>query len=89
MCSAVRINQIRDYLPLILCCIPSDYDMEQIGKKIHFDTLSDSERKTRLEQLLGLPPTADNDLFCEFWVREGDVFRPTIDSTLNFSYAGT
>jgi hypothetical protein len=37
----------------------------------------------RLKQLLGLPPTAQNKLFIELWVRPQDLFRPCPDKEVN------
>lgn len=44
--------------------------------KLKFQTL-------RLKQLLGLPPTAQNKIFIEFWVRPQDLFRPCPDKEVN------
>ncbi len=42
-----------------------------------------SRQETRLKQLLGLPPTAQNKIFIEFWVRPADLFRPCPDKEVN------
>ena len=36
-------------------------------------------KELRLQQLLGLPPTADYKWFVEFWVKPEDLFRPCPD----------
>jgi hypothetical protein len=45
--------------------------------------LPEEQAKTRLRQLIGLPPDAGNDLVVSFWVREGDLLRPCPDSSTN------
>lgn len=44
------------------------------------------KQRMRLMQLLGLTPASTNSLFVEMWVKEGDQFRPAIDSSINFEY---
>jgi len=58
------------------------YDIEQFNKKHPLKSTDISVSRTRLMQMLGLPPNSTNDVFMEFWVKEGDVFRPAIDSSL-------
>ena len=42
----------------------------------------ESNYLNRFNQLLGLTPTTNNDLFVELWVKESDLYRPAIDSSL-------
>lgn len=42
-----------------------------------------ADRPLRLKQLLGLPPTAENKIFIELWVKPADVFRPCPDKEVN------
>lgn len=37
----------------------------------------------RLQQLLGLPPTATHTHFVTFWVKPSDLFRPCIDAEIS------
>lgn len=37
----------------------------------------------RLEQLLGLPPDRDKELFAELWVKPEDLYRPCPDPEIN------
>lgn len=60
-------------------------DMEQFVSSHHMGTGNIQAARTRLMQLLGLPPNATNDLFAEFWVKNTDMFRPGIDSSLNLT----
>ncbi len=62
--------------------LTTKYDLEKRNKSEHFDALPKEECRTRLMQVLGLPPTATNDYFVEFWVKESDVFRPAVDSSM-------
>ena len=40
------------------------------------------DQAMRLKQLLGLPPSAQNCIFIEFWVRPVDLFRPCPDKEI-------
>ena len=42
----------------------------------------------RLQQLIGLPPTANYKYFIEFWVRPKDLFRPCPDAEITDTYCG-
>ena len=46
-------------------------------------TVKPQNQELRLKQLLGLPPTAQNKIFIEFWVRPADLFRPCPDKEIN------
>ncbi|MBK7690808.1 MAG: hypothetical protein IPJ31_06720 [Bacteroidetes bacterium] len=47
------------------------------------------KQELRLKQLLGLPPTAQNKIFIEFWVRPIDLFRPCPDKVIDDSICNT
>ena len=47
------------------------------------------KQELRLKQLLGLPPTAQNKIFIEFWVRPADLFRPCPDKEIDDSICNT
>lgn len=42
-----------------------------------------TDQAYRIKQLLGLPPTAQNSIFIEFWVRPQDLFRPCPDKEID------
>ena len=42
-----------------------------------------ADRSLRLKQLLGLPPSAENKIFIELWVKPSDVFRPCPDNEVD------
>jgi len=65
--------------------LTTQYDLEQFCIKNNLSELSGSDRRSRLMQVLGLPPGSTNDLFIECWVNEKDLFRPAIDSSGNCS----
>jgi len=48
-------------------------------------SLPDNKLTTRLNELLGLPPTSHYSYFLEIWVKPGDFFRPCFDSATNTS----
>ncbi len=51
----------------------------EIQRFCQSNPLSPEERTLRLEQLLGVPPHNGKTRFVEFWVKPGDLFRPTPD----------
>lgn len=61
------------------------YDIERFCAENNLSEMSENARRTRLMQVLGLPPNSTNDIFVEFWVNEKDLFRPAVDSTLKSS----
>ncbi len=62
--------------------LTTKYDIEQALYKELPIPQTESQCELRLKQLLGLPPNSTNDKFYEFWVKEDDIFRPSIDSSL-------
>ncbi len=68
--------------PLFLTTVS---DFNNFKQKYNLKSLNEDQLNMRLRQLIGLPPQSQNDNFVEFWVKPEDVFRPTIDSSLNFS----
>ncbi len=52
-------------------------------KNKHLGNLSDSKLVTRLDQLLGLPPTSHYSYFLEIWVAPEDMIRPCFDPAIN------
>lgn len=44
--------------------------------------LSERKLENRLQQLLGLPPTANYSYILEIWVSPEDIFRPCFDSSI-------
>ncbi|WP_276134308.1 hypothetical protein [Polluticoccus soli] len=51
-------------------------------KAMELGGLSDQRLKLRLQQLLGLPPTANYSYFLELWVSPEDMFRPCFDPSI-------
>lgn len=64
--------------PVFISLSPQLKDME-LGR------LSDKKLKLRLQQLLGLPPTANYSYFLELWVAPEDMFRPCFDPSVTNS----
>jgi hypothetical protein len=60
-------------------------DMVRWAAENNAGSFPQQQCRRRLMQLLGLPPNSTNDMFVEFWAKEEDIFRPTIDSSLTFS----
>ena len=58
-------------------------EMVQLNATHSLYAQPEADCKMRLRQTLGLPPNSGNDVFVEFWVKENDLFRPAIDSSLN------
>jgi hypothetical protein len=52
-------------------------------KNMQLGDLSDDKLNLRLDQLLGLPPTANYSYFLEIWVKPEDIFRPCFDPATN------
>ncbi len=44
---------------------------------------NEKDKTLSLQQLLGLPITAKNKIFIEFWVKPGDLFRPCPDKEIS------
>lgn len=65
--------------------ITTRVDLENWYAKNNISSLNESQCRSRLMELLGLPPNSTNNMFVEFWINEHDLFRPCIDSSLNAS----
>ncbi len=65
--------------PLFLA---TQYEMQQFVKKNNMATWTEQQCRTRFKELLGLTPNSTNNTFVEFWVQEGDFFRPAVDSSI-------
>ncbi len=61
------------------------YDIERLSSDNMLFNENEQACKARLYQALGLPPNSTNDVFVEFLVKEDDLFRPSIDSSLKSS----
>ncbi len=59
----------------------------ELYTKMHL--VKPEKQELRLKQLLGLPPTAQNKIFIEFWVRPSDLFRPCPDKEVDDSICNT
>lgn len=58
-------------------------EMQKWARSNSISELTDVELQLRMKELLGLPPNSTNAEFIEFWVKEEDMFRPSIDPSLN------
>lgn len=58
-------------------------DIVEWANSNNIGAMDSEELILRLHQLLGLPPMSTNDQVVEIWVKESDMFRPKLDSTLN------
>lgn len=47
-------------------------------------TFGQGDLSLRLKQLLGMPPSAEETAFVEFWVRPEDLFRPCPDPEIRW-----
>ncbi len=54
-------------------------------KEEQYGNYSDKKLTLRLDELLGLPPTAHYSYFMEVWVRPEDMFRPCFDPSVGTS----
>lgn len=66
--------------------LAAQFEMVDFVRKNKMNTWTEEQCRTRLKQLLGLIPNATNSYVFEIWVKEGDIFRPTIDSSYTYAY---
>lgn len=60
----------------------SQKELKEWANGLNIGNWDEKSARTRMLQVLGLPPNSSNNTFVEFWVKEEDIFRPAIDSSL-------